>query len=171
MKTGIALIGFMGTGKTAVGKLLAARTGKEFIELDGVIEAQAGMTIPDIFRKEGETGFREREIAAVKSISGKKNVVIACGGGAVLNTINTDRLRQECRIVCLTASPEAILQRTGQDGETRPLLSKCDRAATVRELLQQRRPFYQLAADVTVNTTRRRPEAVVTVILDKLKGA
>lgn len=170
MKTGIALIGFMGTGKTTAGKLLAARTGKEFIELDAVIESQAGMTIPDIFRKEGEIGFREWEIAAVKSLAGGGNAVIACGGGVVLNTINIDRLRQECRIVCLTASPETIIERTGKDGDTRPLLTAKDRAVRVRELLQQRRPLYRLAAEITVNTTRRGTEAVVTAILNKLKN-
>src|SRR4030042_4587447 len=102
MKTSIALIGFMGTGKTAVGKLLAEKLGKEFIELDALIEKQAGMSIPEIFRKNGEIAFRELEIDITRRIAGRKNAVIACGGGIILNKINIDRLGQEGVFVCLT---------------------------------------------------------------------
>jgi shikimate kinase len=168
LKTGIALIGFMGTGKTVVGRLLAAKTGKEFLELDAIIEEKAGRSIPEIFRTEGEAGFREREIAAVKEIAGKKNAVIACGGGAILNKINIDRLRQECVIVCLTASPEVILERTAADDIGRPLLDVADRARQVRELLAFRRPFYRASADITVNTSRLRPGTVAGKIQEKL---
>jgi shikimate kinase len=169
LKTSIALIGFMGTGKTVVGRLLAAKTGKEFLELDAIIEEKAGRPIPEIFRAEGEAGFREREIEAVKQIAGRKNAVIACGGGAVLNKINIDRLRQECVIVCLTASPEVILERTSADAGGRPLLEVADRARRVRELLAFRRPFYRASADITVSTSRLRPGTVVERILGKLK--
>jgi shikimate kinase len=168
LKTGIALVGFMGTGKTVVGRLLAERTGKEFLELDAIIEAGAGRSIPEIFQREGEDGFREREIAAVKEIAGKKNAVIACGGGAVLNKINIDRLRRECVIVCLTASPEVILERTSSDASGRPLLDVADRARRIKELLAFRRPFYRAAADVTINTSRLRPGTVADRILGKL---
>jgi shikimate kinase len=167
VKTGIALIGFMGTGKTEAGRRLAELTGKEFIELDAVIAAKAGMSIPEIFRNEGETGFREREIAAVKEISGKKGVVIACGGGVVLNKINIDRLRGECTIVCLEASPALIVKRTAADSG-RPLLDVADRARQVRELLASRRPYYRSAADIVINTSRRRPGTVAARILEKL---
>jgi shikimate kinase len=169
LKTSIALIGFMGTGKTVVGRRLAARTGKEFLELDAIIEEKAGRSIPEIFRTEGEAGFREREIAAVKEIAGRKNAVIACGGGCVLNKINIDRLRQECVIVCLTASPEVILERTSADEGGRPLLDVADRRRQVRELLAFRRPFYRAAADITVNTSRLRPGTVADQILGKLR--
>ena len=92
MKSSIALIGFMGTGKTAVGQALAERLGKEFIETDTLIEVKAGRSIPEIFRRHGETAFRELEIEAIKEIAGRDNAVIACGGGVVLNKINIDRL-------------------------------------------------------------------------------
>ncbi|MCJ7605302.1 MAG: shikimate kinase [Dehalococcoidales bacterium] len=169
MKTNIALIGFMGTGKTAVGKLLAEKTGREFLELDAMIEEKAGMTIPEIFRQEGETGFREREIAAVTELSGRKNSVIACGGGVVLNTINIDRLREECLIVCLTASTETVIKRTGEDGGARPLLDTVERAARVAELLKFRKPLYRQAADFTVATSRLSLENVAAAIISKLK--
>ncbi len=112
MKSSIALIGFMGTGKTAAGKALAERLGKEFIELDALIELKAGKTIPEIFQQDGEVIFRELEIGVTKEVSQRKNAVIACGGGVVLNKINIDRLRKECLIVYLTASPRVILKRT-----------------------------------------------------------
>jgi len=120
MRTSVALIGFMGTGKTVVGKLLAEKLGKKFIELDGIIEKKAGKSIPEIFRKDGEIGFRELEIEATREVADKKNTVIACGGGIVLNKINIDRLRKECVIVCLTASPQVIIERTSGDADERP---------------------------------------------------
>ncbi len=169
MKTSVALVGFMGTGKTAVGKLLAQKLGKEFIELDALIEKRAGKSIPEIFRQDGEIVFRELEIQVTKDIAAKKNAVIACGGGIVLNTINIDRLRQECIIGCLTASPAAILKRTAKDKDGRPLLAVDDRLAQIKELLQFRRPFYERAADITVNNSRLKPEAVVRIIIAKLK--
>ncbi|NQT04591.1 MAG: shikimate kinase, partial [Dehalococcoidia bacterium] len=92
MKSNIALVGFMGTGKTDVGRLLAGKLGKDFIELDELIEQKAGKTIPEIFQQDGEIAFRELEIEATGEAAEKKNAVIACGGGVVLNQINVDRL-------------------------------------------------------------------------------
>jgi shikimate kinase len=169
MKTSIALIGFMGTGKTAVGKMLAEKLGKKFIELDALIEKKAGKSIPAIFRDEGEIRFRELEIEATREATGKKNVVIACGGGIVLNKINIDRLGKECVIVCLTASPAVILKRTSVEKDGRPLLAVADRARQIMELLKFRRPFYQRAADITINTSRLGPESVALRIIEKLK--
>lgn len=168
MKSSIALIGFMGTGKTAVGKLLAEKTGKEFLELDALIEQRAGMTIAEIFRREGEISFREKEIAAVKDVTGRGNTVVACGGGVVLNTINTDRLRTVCHIVCLTASAAVIARRCAGDS-ARPLLAGENRLATIKRLLAYRRPFYERAADITVATSRLSPAGVVQSILRKLE--
>jgi shikimate kinase len=168
MKTSVALIGFMGTGKTVVGRSLAARLGKEFIEMDVLIEKKAGQSIPEIFRRRGEAGFRELEIEVTREIAGKKNTVVACGGGIVLNTINIDRLRQECVIVCLTASPAVILKRTSGDKDERPLLAVADRRRQIEELLKFRRPFYERAADMTVNTSRLKVASVVARIIGKL---
>ena len=153
MKSSIALIGFMGTGKTAVGKVLAEKLGKEFIELDASIEQQAGKTIPEIFREDGEIVFRALEIEAAKEVAAKKNTVIACGGGIVLNKINIDRLRQECVIVYLTTNPKVILKRTSADTNERPLLKTINKTSRIRELLRFRKPFYKRAADIEIDTS------------------
>ena len=169
MKTNVALIGFMGTGKTVVGRLLAGATGRDFLELDTVIAEEAGMSIPDIFAREGETGFRHRETTAVAAAANRKNTVIACGGGVVLTTINTNRLRETSRIVLLTAAQRVIVERTRRDGATRPLLAGPDPTAAIARLLEERRPLYRRAADVSVSTTRRTPEEVVSEIRRKLQ--
>jgi shikimate kinase len=169
MKTSIALIGFMGTGKTAAGKILAQKLGKDFIELDDLIAKKAGKSIPAIFRDEGEIRFRELEIEATREVAAEKNSVIACGGGIVLNKINIDRLGKECVIICLTASPAVILKRTSVDRDARPLLAVAARSQQVKELLTYRRPYYARAADITVNTSRLGPESVALRIMEKLK--
>jgi len=169
MKSSIALIGFMGTGKTAVGKALAERLGKEFIELDALIELKAGKTIPEIFKQDGEIAFRELEIEVTKEVSEKKNAVIACGGGVVLNKINIDRLKGESLIVYLTASPGVILKRTSGD-ENRPLLKVVDRTSEIQRLLKFRKPFYERAADITINTSKLAINSVVEQIISKVKA-
>jgi shikimate kinase len=168
MKGNIALIGFMGTGKTAVGKLLSGKLDKEFIELDVLIEKKARKTIPEIFARDGEIAFRELEIEAIRDAAGRENTVIACGGGVVLNQINIDRLREHSVIVYLTASPEAILERTASDRDERPLLVAEDKAAKVKSLLEFRRPFYERAADITVDTSELEVPGVVEQIIARL---
>jgi shikimate kinase len=169
MKTSIALIGFMGTGKTAVGRVLAGKLGKQFIELDHLIEQKVGKTIPEIFQQDGEIGFRELEIEAAKEVADKKNVVIACGGGIVLNKINIDRLRKECIIVYLTASSGIVLERTSNDKNGRPLLVVSDRASQIKELLKFRQPFYERAADIKIDTTKLNIDSVAEKIIKKLR--
>jgi shikimate kinase len=169
MKTSIALVGFMGTGKTVVGRALAARLGREFVELDSLIEQRAGRRIPEIFRQEGEVVFRELEIEVTKEVAHQKNAVIACGGGIVLNKINIDRLREECIIVYLEASPGIILKRTSGDENERPLLAAPDRAGQIKELLRFRQPFYERAADIRVDTSKLDIDAVVERIVAKLR--
>ena len=169
MKTSIALIGFMGTGKTAVGKALAEKLGKEFFELDLLIKKKSGKTIPAIFKEDGEISFREFEIEVVKEVSQQRNAVIACGGGVILNKINIDRLRKEAVMVYLTASPRVILRRISRDTDERPLLAVANPALTIKDLLRFRRPFYERAADVTVNTSRLDIDSVVRQITAKIK--
>ncbi|MCL0091250.1 shikimate kinase [Dehalococcoidales bacterium] len=169
MKTSIALIGFMGTGKTAVGKIVAEKLGKEFIELDLLIEQRAGKTIAEVFQQDGEIAFRELEIEVTKEVSEKKNVVIACGGGLVLNKINIDRLSKECLIVYLTASPGVILKRISSEENERPLLKTANKALVVRELLRWRKPFYEQAADIKINTSKLDINSIAEQIIEKVK--
>jgi len=169
MKTSIALIGFMGTGKTAVGKALAEKLGKKFVELDALIEQKAGKTIPEIFKQDGEIAFRELEIEVTKDVARGKNQVIACGGGVVLNKINIDRLRNESIIVYLTASPKVLLKRVSGGRIKRPLLKVSNQALTIQELLAFRKPFYERAADIKVDTSKPDIDSVVKQIINKLK--
>ena len=169
MKTNIALIGFMGTGKTAVGEVLAGKLDKKFIELDWLIERKAGKSIPEIFQEDGEIAFRELEIEVTKEVSTDRNLVIACGGGIVLNKINIDRLKESSGIVYLTASPNTILKRTSGEPGQRPLLEVDNPTLTIRELLKFRKPFYERAADITINTSKLSIEAVAKQIIEKLR--
>jgi shikimate kinase len=166
MKTNIALIGFMGTGKTVVGKMLADKIGKAFIELDTEIEKEAGKTIADIFREDGEGHFRELETLVTEKYCARKNVVIACGGGIVLNNINIFRLKHECVIVCLSAALPDILNRVA--GDKRPLLNVPDREKRITELLESRRPLYKQSADITIDTSGIDAPGVVKKILNAL---
>jgi len=169
MKTNVALIGFMGAGKTSVGKAQAARLGMEFVEMDDLIEQAAGKPIPDIFRDASEIGFREIEIEVTKQAAKETGRVIACGGGAVLNKINIDRLRETSRTVYLTASPAAVLRRTAGDPTERPLLKVDNPKQRIRELMAERRPFYERAADITVHTSLLTPEGVADEIIARLR--
>ena len=169
MKSNIVLIGFMGTGKTVVGQVLATRLHRKLIEVDAIIAKMAGKPIPDIFRDNGEIYFRELEIKAIKKAAAGEKRVIACGGGIVMNTINIDRLRATGIIVYLSASPEIILKRT-KDDNNRPLLDVKQPAERVRELMKFRKPFYDRAADLTINTSKLSIETVADKIIDRLKN-
>jgi shikimate kinase len=169
MKTSIALIGFMGAGKTVAGEILAKILGKEFIEMDTLVEKKAGKSVPEIFLDVGEIGFRELEIEVTREVAGRKNAVIACGGGIVLNKINIDRLGKECVIICLTATPSEIFKRVSVYKNERPMLAVEDRAGRINELLKFRRPYYKQSADIMVNTSRLTPEAVARRIIEKLR--
>ncbi|MFC1951866.1 shikimate kinase [Chloroflexota bacterium] len=169
MKTSIALIGFMGTGKTSVGKALAEEVGKQFAELDSLIEQKAGKPIPQIFQQGGEIAFRELEIEVTKKVAKKKNTVIACGGGVILNKINIDRLKKECIIVYLTASPMVILKRTSNDENERPLLMTANKVLNIQDLLRFRKPFYERAADITIDTSKLDVNSVAQQITSKLQ--
>ena len=169
MKSSIALIGFMGVGKTVVGKALAKKLGKQFVEMDALIEQKAAKSIPEIFEQDGETAFRELEIELAKKVSQGEKQVIACGGGVVLNKINIDRLKKDSIIVYLTASPEIISRRTSSGRVERPLLKTVDKAQTIQELLAFRKPFYEQAADITIDTSTLDINAVVEQITIKIK--
>src|SRR5436309_2631321 len=145
----IVLVGFMGTGKSAVGERLAARRRCRFVDTDERIVAAAGRTIPEIFATEGEAGFRERETAILHSHAGAARIVLATGGGILGRDENLILLRALGPLVCLSARPEVILERT-QPWQDRPLLAGADDPlGTVESLLAQRATRYALA-DLTV---------------------
>ncbi len=169
MKTNIALIGFMGSGKTAVGRILAEKLNKRFVELDSLIEQKAGKSIPQIFAQDGEIAFRELEIELTKEVAESKNQVIACGGGIVLNKINIDRLKDKAVIVYLTASPAVILKRTSADKNERPLLLSSNKTVTIGELLRFRKPFYERAADIKIDASKLDINTAADEIITRLK--
>ncbi|MCJ7763733.1 MAG: shikimate kinase [Dehalococcoidales bacterium] len=169
MKTNIALIGFMGAGKTAAGRLLAKKLGKKLVELDSLIELRAGKPIPDIFHEDGEAAFRRLEIEVTREVAGNRNQVIACGGGVVLNQINIDRLKKGAMVVYLIASPEVILQRVSDDSSVRPLLENSNKALNIRELLKFRQPLYERAADIMIDTSGLDIETVAEQIIAGLE--
>lgn len=170
MKTNIALIGFMGSGKTAVGQALAKKLGWQLIEIDSIIERKTGRSISDIFQQDGEIYFRELEIEAIKNIASGLKQVIGCGGGAVLNTINIDRLKKTSVIVNLASSPGIIMKRTSQDHGSRPLLNVQQPTERIKELMKLRKPFYDNAADITINTSKMNIDAAVDTIINRLKN-
>ncbi len=159
----IVLVGFMCTGKTAVGQKLAVRLHREFVDMDQVIEEREGRDIPTIFRESGEPYFRTLERALVQELAARESLVIATGGGVVLNPANIEDFRRTGVVICLTAPPDVILQRVGHDPH-RPLLQAEDRAARIRALLDARRPFYEAIED-RVDTRDRTPEQVAEEVL------
>lgn len=154
----LVLTGFMGTGKTTVGKKVARELGMEFVDTDKEIEQVTGLAVSEIFYRYGEIRFRSEEQAAVRRLAQGDNRVIATGGGVVLNQENMTHLRANGVVVCLAASPEVIYERVRRK-KTRPLLATEDPKATIRELLQEREQFYQVA-DVIVDTSGKNPEQV-----------
>ncbi len=163
----IVLVGFMGTGKTTVGRALAEWLGMEFVELDAEVEAEEGISIKEIFERYGEPYFRDLETEIVKRFSQKEGLVISTGGGVVLREENMKALREKGIIVCLWAEPETILERTSGNNE-RPLLNVDDPLNRIKELLQQRRPFYE-RADIMIKTDSKDLDTVVNEIIEKLK--
>lgn len=158
----IVLTGFMGTGKSTVAQLLSVQRGWPLYDTDEVIEKMTAMKIPDIFKQFGEPYFRDREHEAVKSVAALDNAVISCGGGVVLRPENMTELEKNGVVVCLSASPEVILARTA--GSSRPLLAVADPLAKIRELLQQREPFYH-RCHVRIDTSSLNPGEVVAAIV------
>jgi shikimate kinase len=168
----IALVGFMGSGKTTVGRLLADRLGWQFVDTDAVIEGEAGRGIPDLFRVEGEGSFRDREARAIRGVCVGAGRVIATGGGVVLRPENVAVLRDSCFVVWLTARPEVVVERTQAAAATRPLLARGegDLLTHVLTMLGTRGPCYQAAAHLIVDTSDRTPSAVVREIIRKWEG-
>jgi len=149
----LALIGFMGTGKSCVGRVAADILHFTFLDTDHVIEARAGKAISDIFTQDGEPAFRQWERRIVEELTRREKTVIATGGGLPANEANLASLRQHALVICLWASPETIWERV-RGHDHRPLLKELDPLARIRQLLAAREPHYR-QADVLVNTGMR----------------
>ncbi len=164
MGKNIVLVGFMGTGKSAVGRILARELDREFIDMDSVIEARAGKAISALFADEGEPAFRALERALVQELSAASDRVIATGGGVVLNPVNLTDFNRNSLVVCLLARPETIVERVARDTH-RPLLEgDADKAAAIRELLAKRQSLYE-AIPLRVVTDQRTARAVAQEVL------
>lgn len=142
------LIGMMGSGKSTIGRKVAASRGVDHVDVDRLIESQSGHSISEIFESEGEAGFREREATAVGSVSG--DVVVSTGGGVVLNSDSVARMRSTGTVVLLDASVPTLSQRVG-DPASRPLLAGADPATRLEEIRTERWPAYEAAADYTID--------------------
>ena len=163
----VFLIGPMGAGKSAVGRQLARMLHMNFVDSDDEIEARTGVDIPFIFEKEGEEGFRKRESKVIDDVSGKEGIVLATGGGAVVDPENRNHLGARGFVVYLFTSVDQQLARTSK-GRERPLLENGDRRRTLEELMEAREPLYREIADLTVDTDGRKVKAVANEIYDRL---
>jgi shikimate kinase len=166
----IVLVGPMGSGKSAVGRALAARLGLDFADSDTEIEARTGVDIAYIFEREGEAGFRAREADVLDELTRRRGWVIATGGGAVGSELTRARLRERSRVVYLRTSVNQQLSRTRRSGH-RPLLQNDDPRGTLERLAALRAPWYEEVADVTVDTDGRKVATVVGEILRRLDAA
>ena len=164
----IVLLGFMGSGKSCVGQILAERLDRQFIDLDALVEQAVGMSIADYFAQFGEPAFRDRESAAVEAVAAQSGAVVSTGGGVVLRQQNIDRLKRNGILFCLSACETTIVERTAGD-RLRPLLNRPDRLQAIRRLLAERQPLYR-QADHWIETDGRTAVEVAAAILRILDG-
>lgn len=170
----LILIGYRGTGKTTVGRLLAAELGWGFADCDEHVEAAAGTTVLDIFTAEGEAGFRDREAAALRDLCGRTHHVVATGGGAVLRSGNRELLRAAGFVVWLTAGAETVWTRLRTDPTTaarRPNLTAAGGIEEVRTLIAAREPLYRKTAHFVAAADARSPQEVAAAILTAWRGS
>jgi shikimate kinase len=163
----VYLIGPMGSGKTAVGRRLATLLGKEFRDSDAEIEKRTGVDIRYIFEKEGEARFRERERDVIAELTTLDNIVLATGGGVILDPANRERLAKTGVVVYLETTIDTLVRRT-KASKARPLLLNGDPRAVLERLMAVRRPLYEGAADLRIDTTGRQVRAVAAEIQQQL---
>jgi shikimate kinase len=163
----VFLVGLMGAGKTSVGRLLAKRLGKHFVDCDQEIEARTGVRVPVIFEIEGEAGFRLREAQVLDALTAMHDVVLATGGGAVLRPENRAALAGRGFVIYLRAQPRDLWQRTRHD-KNRPLLQTDDPLGRLQELYDLRDPLYREVADLVVDTGRQSVAVLIEQLLLRL---
>jgi 3-dehydroquinate synthase len=168
MSGSIFLVGLMGAGKTTIGRALAKKLNKRFVDSDHEIESRTGATIPVIFEIEGEESFRKREADVIRELSAQQDIVLATGGGAILRAETRAYLKQRGTVIYLRAGINQILQRTGRD-KNRPLLQTADPRRKLEELSRQRDPYYREVADFVIETGRPNVQFLVQAILSQLE--
>ena len=159
----IVLVGFMGTGKTTTGRIIARRLGMDFADMDRILEERENKSISDIFDKNGEPYFRSLERGLVKELSKKTGMVIAAGGGVVLDSENIADYSGSGLVVCLKASSKVILDRVSSE-KHRPLLESRDKSEKILEILESRKSLYN-AISCSVDTTNLTPADVVEKVI------
>jgi len=164
----IFLVGLMGSGKTTIGRALAKRLNLRFVDADHEIESRTGASITLIFEIEGEASFRQREADVIRDLTQQQGIVLATGGGAILDPESRRSLREHGTVVYLRASVGSLVQRTSHDRQ-RPLLQTADPRARIEELMRQRAPLYEEVAHITVETGRPNVQSVVQNILAQLE--
>ena len=165
----IVLVGMMGVGKSSIGRRLAARLGVPFVDADSEIEKAAGMSIPDIFARHGETYFRNGEARVIARLLESGPQVLASGGGAVMNADTREVIRAKGVSIWLRAEFDVLMRRIAKRKNERPMLQTDDPSETLRQLLVVREPFYALA-DLTVQSREAPHEAIVAEIMRALTG-
>jgi shikimate kinase len=163
----LILVGMMGSGKTTMGRTLARHLGKAFVDSDEEIIKRTGVTVPHIFDVEGEAGFRQREAAAIRDLVGRDNLVLATGGGAVLEEQNRAMLQQNGIVIYLKASVHDLWQRTRHD-RNRPLLQTDNPHAKLMELFHQRDPLYRQVSDIVVQSGKQSAHALMLHLADEV---
>jgi shikimate kinase len=166
----IVLIGYRGTGKSVVGKIVADRLGRECVSMDGEIVRRAGMGVPEIVEKEGWPGFRDRETAVARDLSGRDNIVIDCGGGVIERPENMEALRSNGRVFWLKADPATIVSRIEGDAQRPALVEGKTFTEEVAEVLERRTPMYRSASDREIDTGSLTPEEVADRILESTRS-
>lgn len=169
MRKNIVLIGFMGTGKSSVGSRLAAKLNWEFVDMDREIESINGMSVSEIFRRYGERRFRSEETLMAKKLVSRDNLVIATGGGVVLEPENITILRPNSIIILLEARAQDIWVRVNRKKGTRPLLKGVSGAEDIEKLLAARAEHYN-CADIRINTSDKDLEIIIQEILNKIEA-
>jgi shikimate kinase len=169
-RTNIVLIGFMGSGKSSVGRLIAQRLGFHFTDTDRLIVERTGLSIADIFATQGETAFRDLETSTLRTFSSLNRAVISTGGGLVLREENRALLRELGFVVWLTASEQVLFDRVSRN-QKRPLLQTADPRATIHELLEARRAFYEEAAQFTLDSSTLTHAAAADTVIAEARRA
>ncbi len=159
----IFFVGLMGAGKTTIGKLLAKKLKKTFYDTDYEIEKKLGVKVSVIFELEGEEGFRKRETQMIDELTSKKDIILATGGGAVLNEENRRLLKERGKVIYLNAKPQQLAKRTALDKD-RPLLQQGNMLDTLNNLYKERHPLYLQVSSFVVDTGQQKTQTIINKI-------